>query len=60
MSHVVPSLISNNMDISYGIIVLFITPLKYRKLNLNKYKTLLKITHTLTIFGEHGIINHDD
>ena len=39
-----------------GIIVLLKTPPKYRKLDYNKNKKAQKITHTLAIFVDHGII----
>ena len=41
-----------------GIIVLLKTPPKYRKLDYNKDKKAQKITHTLAIFVDHGIIAH--
>ena len=34
------------------------TPPKYRKLNYNKNKKAQKITHTLAIFVDHGIMAH--
>ena len=37
------------------IIVLLKTPPKYRKLDCSKNKKAQKITHTLTIFVDHGI-----
>ena len=39
-----------------GIIVLFKTPPKYRKLDYNKNKKAQEITHTLAIFVDHGIM----
>ena len=39
-----------------GIIVLIKTPPKYRKLDYNKNKEAQKITHTLAIFVNHGIM----
>ena len=39
-----------------GIIVLLKTPQKYRKLDYNKNKKAQKITHTLAIFVDHGIM----
>ena len=39
-----------------GIIVLLKTPPKYRKLDYNKNKKAQKITHTLAIFVDHGIM----
>ena len=44
-----------------GIIVLLKTPPKYRKLDYNKNKETQKITHTLAIFVDHGImlVYHD-
>ena len=39
-----------------GIIVLLKTPLKYRKLDYNRNKKAKKITHTLAIFVDHGIM----
>ena len=41
-----------------GIIVLLKTPSKYRKIGYNKNKNAQKITHTLTIFVDHGIMAH--
>ena len=41
-----------------GIIVLLKTPPKYRKLDYNENKKAQKITHTLAIFVDHGIINN--
>ena len=41
-----------------GIIVLLKTPPKYRKLDYNKNKKAQKITHTLAIFVDHGIMAH--
>ena len=41
-----------------GIIVLLKTPPKYRKLDHNKNKKAQKITHTLAIFVDHGIMAH--
>ena len=41
-----------------GIIVLLKTPPKYRKLDYNKNKKAQKITHTITIFVDHGIMAH--
>jgi len=41
-----------------GIIVLLKMPPKYRKLELNKNKNAQEITHTLSIFVEHGIMGH--
>ena len=41
-----------------GIIVLLKTPPKYRKLDYNKTKRPKKITHTLAIFVDHGIMAH--
>ena len=42
-----------------GIIVLLKTPPKYRKLDYNKNKRAqAKITHTLAIFVDHGIMAH--
>ena len=41
-----------------GIIVLLKTPPKYRKLDHNKNKKAQKITHTLAIFVDHGIMLH--
>ena len=41
-----------------GIIVLLKTPQKYRKLDYNKNKKAQKITHTLPIFVDHGIMAH--
>ena len=41
-----------------GIIVLFKTPTKYRKLDYNKNNKAQKITHTLAIFVDHGIMAH--
>ena len=41
-----------------GIIVLLITPPKYRKLDYNKNEKAQKITHTLAIFVDHGIMAH--
>ena len=39
-----------------GIIVLLKTPPKERKLDYNKNKKAQKITHTLAIFVDHGIM----
>ena len=41
-----------------GIIVLLKTPPEYRKLDYNKNKKTQKLTHTLDIFVDHGIINN--
>ena len=41
-----------------GIIVSLKTPPKYRKLDYNKHKKAQKITHTLAIFVDHGIMAH--
>ena len=41
-----------------GINVLLKTPPKYRKLDYNKNKKAQKITHTLAIFVDHGIMAH--
>ena len=41
-----------------GIIVLLKTPPKNRKLGYNKNKKAQKITHTLAIFVDHGIMAH--
>ena len=41
-----------------GIMVLLKTPPKYRKLDYNKNKKAQKITHTLAIFVDHGIMAH--
>ena len=41
-----------------GIIVLLKMPPKYRKLDHNKNKKAQKITHTLAIFVDHGIMPH--
>ena len=51
------------INISYptsasGIIVLLKTPPKYRKLDYNKNKKAQKITLTLAIFVDHGIMSH--
>ena len=41
-----------------GIIVLLKMPAKYRKLDYDKNKKAQKITHTLAIFVDHGIMAH--
>ena len=41
-----------------GILVLLKTPPKYRKLDYNKNKKDQKITLTLAIFVDHGIMAH--
>ena len=41
-----------------GIIVLLKKPPKCRKLDYDKNKKAQKITHTLAIFVEHGIMAH--
>ena len=41
-----------------GIIVLLKTSTKYGKLDYNKNKKAQKITHTLAIFVDHGIMAH--
>ena len=41
-----------------GIIVLLKTPQKYRKLDYNKNRRAQKITQTLAIFVDHGIMAH--
>ena len=41
-----------------GIIALLKTPPKYRKLDYNKNKKTQKMTHTLAIFVDHGIMAH--
>ena len=41
-----------------GIIVLLKAPPKNRKLGYNKNKKAQKITHTLAIFVDHGIMAH--
>ena len=41
-----------------GIIVLLKTPPKYRKVDLNKNKKAQKLTHTLAIFVDHGVMAH--
>ena len=42
-----------------GIIVLLETPPKYRKLDYNKNKKAQKVTNTLAIFVDHGIMARD-
>ena len=44
--------------IARGVIVLLKTPPKYRKLDYNKNKKAQKITHTLAMFVDHGIMAH--
>ena len=44
--------------IASGIIVLLKTPPRYRKLDYNTNKKAKKITHTLAIFVDHGIMAH--
>ena len=39
-----------------GITVLLKTPPNYRKLDYNRNKKAQKITHTLAIFVDHGIM----
>ena len=52
-----PAIISYPTSAS-EIIVLLKTPPKYRKLDYNKNRKAQKITHTLTMFVEHGIMAH--
>ena len=56
--HTSLAIIISYLTSASGIIVLLKTPPKYRKLDYNENKKAQKVTHTLAIFVDHGIMAH--